>query len=414
MIAVIDCNNFFVSCERVFRPCLLDKPVVVLSNNDGCVIARSNEAKALGIGMGEPYFKVKHHCQRNGLMVCSANHTLYCDMSQRVMQIIGQYATRMEQYSVDEAFVDFSGIPDVHNVARQLVQRIKQCTGIPVSIGMAPNKTLAKIASRFAKKYPGYQSCCFIDSDEKRVKALQLTAIEDVWGVGRKTFVKLAAGGVKTAYDFAQWGVTRVRNSFHKLGEQMWRELNGEHILDLETPAARQSLQHTRTFKQPITDAETLHSLMVDFAVQVGIKLRKERSAALQLNVFVATDRFSTIQPYVFRSTFHRFEVATNEARELAAAVGQCLVSLHLDGLPVKRAGVGATLIEHDGVQGALFDTIDREKQQRLQAAVDNLHAVIGEHSLRLASQTDPSSVVSSEHRSPHYTTRLSDVIEVK
>ena len=134
----------------------------------------------------------------------------------------------------------------------------------------------------------------------------------------------------------------------------------------------------------------------------------------MQLNVFVATDRFSTIQPYVFRSTFHRFEVATNEARELAAAVGQCLVSLHLDGLPVKRAGVGATLIEHDGVQGALFDTIDREKQQRLQAAVDNLHAVIGEHSLRLASQTDPSSVVSSEHRSPHYTTRLSDVIEVK
>jgi len=246
------------------------------------------------------------------------------------------------------------------------------------------------------------------------VKALQLTAIEDVWGVGRKTYAKLTAGGVKTAHDFAQWGVIRVRNCFHKLGEQTWRELNGEHILDLETPAARQSLQHTRTFKHPITDAATLHSLLVDFAVQVGIKLRKERSAALQICVFVATDRFSTQQPYVSRLAYHRFEVATADARELAAAVGECLSSLQLNGLPVKRAGVGASLIEHNAVQGDLFDIIDRDKQQRLQAAVDNLHAVIGEHSLRLASQSDPSSVVASAHRSPHYTTRLSDVIEVK
>lgn len=414
MIGVIDCNNFFVSCERVFRPRLLGKPVVVLSNNDGCVIARSNEAKALGIAMGAPYFKVKHHCQQNGLLVCSANHTLYSDMSQRVMKIIAQYATRMEQYSVDEAFVDFSGLTNLAELTQAMVQRIKQCTGIPVSIGIAPNKTLAKIASRFAKKYPGYRSCCFIDTDEKRVKALQLTAIEDVWGVGRKTYAKLTAGGVKTAHDFAQWGVTRVRNCFHKLGEQTWRELNGEHILDLETPAARQSLQHTRTFKHPITDAATLHSLLVDFAVQVGIKLRKERSAALQICVFVATDRFATQQPYVSRLAYHRFEVATADARELAAAVGECLSSLQLNGLPVKRAGVGASLIEHNAVQGDLFDTIDRDKQQRLQAAVDNLNAVIGEYSLRLASQSDPSSVVASAHRSPHYTTRLSDVIEVK
>ena len=165
-------------------------------------------------------------------------------------------------------------------------------------------------------------------------------------------------------------------------GEETWRELNGEHILDLETPAARQSLQHTRTFKHPITDAATLHSLLVDFAVQVGIKLRKERSAALQICVFVATDRFSTQQPYVSRLAYHRFEVATADARELAAAVGECLSSLQLNGLPVKRAGVGASLIEHNAVQGDLFDIIDRDKQQRLQAVVDNLHAVIGEHSL--------------------------------
>lgn len=389
MIGVIDCNNFFVSCERVSQVHLRNKPVVVLSNNDGCVVARSNEAKALGIPMGEPFFKIKHLVQQAGLLVCSCNHTLYASISQHVMDIIDYNTVRMEQYSIDEAFVDFTGIPQLDEVARHIVEQIWQDTTIPVSIGIAPNKTLAKIASRFAKKYPGYHSVCAIDTEEKREKALRLTDIADVWGVGRRTHAKLLAADVRTAYDFTQMPLEHVQRVYHKHGEQMWRELRGEVIHDLESPSARQSMQHTRTFRRPIMDFATLHGIIVDFAVKLSMKLRREHSAALMVSVFFASNRFSTSFPYQVKEAQHRFDVATSDERELAVAARQCLESMYVEGFPVKRAGVGVSLIEHEAVQRGLFDAIDRDKQRRLQSAIDKIHACSGANALRLASQTD-------------------------
>lgn len=401
MIGVVDCNNFYVSCERISQPHLVGKPVVVLSNNDGCVVARSNEAKALGIPMGAPFFKVKHLVQQAGLIACSARLGVYTEISNQVMEIIANFSARMEQYSVDEAFVDFAGIPKMQEVAQDIVASVWHEAHIPVSIGIAPNKTLAKIASKFAKKYPAYKGCCTIDSDEKRIKALQLTEIGDVWGIGRKTQARLMAGGVQTALDFAQMEQARVESFLHTPGVQTWRELRGEFIFDLEQPTARQSMQHTRTFRQPICTLKELHGIIVDFAVKLSMKLRSEHSAAHLLTVFLATNRFDTHRPYEEKWTQHHFEVATCDERELATAARDCLQKIFYEGFPAKRAGVGVSLIEHGAVQGGLFDTVDREKQHRLQSAIDRIHAKTGGKALRLASQTDLSSVEKQDNAAP-------------
>ena len=414
MIGVVDCNNFFVSCERVFAPKLIGRPAVVLSSNDGCVVARSNEAKAMGIAMGIPFFKVKGLVESGQLCALSSNYTLYGDMSRRVMSVIRRHVPEMEQYSIDECFIVLPEIEDYQAFGCRLSQIVEQWTGIPVSVGLAPTKTLAKLASRFAKKHKGYRGCCLIDTQEKRRKALGLTNLRDVWGIGRKSAAKLEQMGLHTAWQFARSGQKQIRKLMGVAGEETWRELNGESVLGLTMPTQRKSIQSTRSFNRPLLTTRELHTALADFCAQVAEKLRKENACARTVGIFFATDRFNPNVPFIQRTAIHSFDVATADPREFSAATRGLLEGIYTDGIPTKRAGVWVDGIEHAAIQRGLFDRVDRERQKRLLQTIDSVKLKMGRDSLRLASQEHVESIVSSELRSPSYSTKLSDILRVK
>ena len=414
MIGVVDCNNFFVSCERVFAPKLIGRPAVVLSSNDGCVVARSNEAKAMGIAMGIPFFKVKGLVESGQLCALSSNYTLYGDMSRRVMSVIRRHVPEMEQHSIDECFIVLPEIEDYQAFGCRLSQIVEQWTGIPVSVGLAPTKTLAKLASRFAKKHKGYRGCCLIDTQEKRRKALELTNLRDVWGIGRKSAAKLEQMGLHTAWQFARSGQKQIRKLMGIAGEETWRELNGESVLGLTIPTPRKSIQSTRSFNRPLLTTRELHTALADFCAQVAEKLRKENACARTVGIFFATDRFNPNVPFIQRTAIHSFDVATADPREFSAATRRLLEGIYTDGIPTKRAGVWVDGIEHAAIQRGLFDRVDRERQKRLLQTIDSVKLKMGRDSLRLASQEHVESIVSSELRSPSYSTKLSDILRVK
>ena len=414
MIGVVDCNNFFVSCERVFAPKLIGRPAVVLSSNDGCVVARSNEAKAMGIAMGIPFFKVKGLVESGQLCALSSNYALYGDMSRRVMSVIRRHVPEMEQYSIDECFIVLPEIEDYQAFGCRLSQIVEQWTGIPVSVGLAPTKTLAKLASRFAKKHKGYRGCCLIDTQEKRRKALELTNLRDVWGIGRKSAAKLEQMGLHTAWQFARSGQKQIRKLMGVAGEETWRELNGESVLGLTMPTPRKSIQSTRSFNRPLLTTRELHTALADFCAQVAEKLRKENACARTVGIFFATDRFNPNVPFIQRTAIHSFDVATADPREFSAATRGLLEGIYTDGIPTKRAGVWVDGIEHAAIQRGLFDRVDRERQKRLLQTIDSVKLKMGRDSLRLASQEYVESIVSSELRSPSYSTKLSDILRVK
>ena len=414
MIGVVDCNNFFVSCERVFAPKLIGRPAVVLSSNDGCVVARSNEAKAMGIAMGIPFFKVKGLVESGQLCALSSNYSLYGDMSRRVMSVIRRHVPEMEQYSIDECFIVLPEIEDYQAFGCRLSQIVEQWTGIPVSVGLAPTKTLAKLASRFAKKHKGYRGCCLIDTQEKRRKALELTNLRDVWGIGRKSAAKLEQMGLHTAWQFARSGQKQIRKLMGVAGEETWRELNGESVLGLTMPTPRKSIQSTRSFNRPLLTTRELHTALADFCAQVAEKLRKENACARTVGIFFATDRFNPNVPFIQRTAIHSFDVATADPREFSAATRGLLEGIYTDGIPTKRAGVWVDGIEHAAIQRGLFDRVDRERQKRLLQTIDSVKLKMGRDSLRLASQEHVESIVSSELRSPSYSTKLSDILRVK
>ena len=414
MIGVVDCNNFFVSCERVFAPKLIGRPAVVLSSNDGCVVARLNEAKAMGIAMGIPFFKVKGLVESGQLCALSSNYALYGDMSRRVMSVIRRHVPEMEQYSIDECFIVLPEIEDYQAFGCRLSQIVEQWTGIPVSVGLAPTKTLAKLASRFAKKHKGYRGCCLIDTQEKRRKALELTNLRDVWGIGRKSAAKLGQMGLHTAWQFARSGQKQIRKLMGIAGEETWRELNGESVLGLTMPTQRKSIQSTRSFNRPLLTTRELHTALADFCAQVAEKLRKENACARTVGIFFATDRFNPNVPFIQRTAIHSFDVATADPREFSAATRGLLEGIYTDGIPTKRAGVWVDGIEHAAIQRGLFDRVDRERQKRLLQTIDSVKLKMGRDSLRLASQEHVESIVSSELRSPSYSTKLSDILRVK
>ena len=414
MFGIIDCNNFFVSCERVFHPKLKGVPVVVLSNNDGCVVARSNEAKAMGIAMGTPFFKVRHWVDSGQLHVRSGNLTLYGDMSRRVMSIVRQSVPRVEVYSIDECFMDLDGIRDVERFGRELSAKVERWTGIPVSVGVAGTKTLAKMASKFAKKYSGYHGCCVIDSEEKRLKALKLTAVEDVWGVGRKMHAVLHQCGVLTAYQFAEWKVERVRRMFSLPAVHTWCELNGKSCIKMEQPSVKQSITSSRSFKEPLSNFEQLHGVVSDFSAMCARKLRSENSAAQMVSVFIRTDRFRPDLPQYSNMASVRLDVPTSDLRELAGAAYEALKSIYRPHYGFKKAGVTLSMISHEAVQGSLFDHVDREKQAQLLKAIDSIQQKMGADLIRVASQNSVGKVMLHQFRSPNFTTQWDELLEVK
>ena len=420
---IADCNNFYCSCERVFRPDLREKPVVVLSNNDGCIIARSEEAKALGITMGMPFFQAKPMLEANKVAVFSSNYTLYGSMSSRVMSLLAQYTPNLQVYSIDEAFLELS---DEHGnnmklEGEQMAARVYKATGIPISVGIAPTKTLAKMASKFAKKYAGYKRCCLIDTDEKRQKAIQLFSIDDVWGIGRQIRRQLEYHGIHTAADFAAKKESWVRSKFNVTTLRTWKELNGKSCIDIEELPWKKSICTSRSFAyQGITDTVILQEAVANFAAMCAQKLRKERCCCQSITVFAYTSRFRKDIPGDMIHVSTTLTVPTQANAEIVGtAINLLKKNLHRhNGLPFayKKAGVILwNIVPRTAIQQDLFDPIDRKRQAMLTKAIDEINRKNGFNTVRLASQgTDIRFGLLREHISKQFTTNINDVLVVK
>jgi len=418
---LVDCNNFFVSCERAFQPELEGRPVVVLSNNDGCVVARSNESKAMGIKMGTPFFQVSRLVNSGRLVVRSSNYALYGDLSRRVMGILRDAVGSIEVYSIDEAFMHLEGMDGPRMVAfcRELVYKIRRWTGIPVSIGIASSKTLAKTANHFAKRYAGYKGVCLIDSDEKRDKALALTPIDDVWGVGWRGAPKLMSMGVRTAADLVARPREWVQKHMGITGVRTWQELQGMDVIPHEEEdRKRQSICTSRSFADMITDIHELELRVSDFAGICARKLRSEGTAAHRICVFAHTNRFRADLPQYYPFEEERLDVAVSSTQELVATALRCLRRAYREGYAYKRAGVIVDeIVDASALQGSLFDgdAQIREKDNVISGVMDRFNSP-GSNMLRLATQRPGhySEGIRREHCSKLFSTSWDEMIEVK
>lgn len=414
MFGLMDCNNFYASCERVFNPALNGKPVIVLSNNDGCVIARSNEAKVLGIKMGVPVYQIKDEIQKYGIAVFSSNYTLYGDMSSRVMSILSSLAPEIEIYSIDEAFINLDSINDLQALGEKIVSQVVRGTGIPVSLGIAPTKTLAKIANKFAKKYPAYNRLCIIDTEEKRIKALQLFEIGDVWGIGRRQAAKLEKQGVRTAYDFTELPGLWVRKNMTVVGERTWKELRGLSCIDMEAaPPAKKQVCTSRSFGKMVEDIGTMSEAIATHASTCAKKLRQQKSYAMSLMVFIHTNNFREDLPQYWKNTIIKLPVPTNDTLEIVHYALEGLKNIFMPGYQYKKAGVIITEIVTSAQLG-LFDTVNREKRERLMQAIDKVN---GEHRhlVKLAVQGNGRDwKLKQEQLSKRYTTDINEVLTIK
>ena len=418
MYGLADCNNFYVSCERVFDPSLEDRPVIVLSNNDGCVIARSNEAKRLGIKMGDPYFQLKPSIRHNNIAVFSANFVLYGDMSRRVMSLLRKSAPAIEVYSVDEAFLDLTGIEAdrLDEFGHRLARTIGQYTGIPVSIGIAPTKTLAKIASKLCKQYPKLNGCCYMHRPEDIEKVLRRFPIGDVWGVGQRWVQMLERHGIRTAWDFTQLPPGWVRSCMSVVGLRMWRELRGEACIGFEQhPADKKQIATTRTFDRDIDDFEELHRRIAQYVAVAAEKLRRQHSVCGEIYVFILTNRHKENMPQYYENRLLKLPVPTDSTLELTAHAVWLLRQIFRPGIAYKRAGVILSdLRSKSGMQTVLFDATDRAKHDSLMKTIDALNDSFGRHRLVTAAEGFEPFKMNRNHLSQEYTTDWLQIIKVK
>ena len=418
MFALADCNNFFVSCERVFRPDLQHRPVIVLSSNDGCAIARSNEAKALGIRMGDPFFKIKGLVKKHGVEVFSGNMALYGDMSQRVRWVLEEFAPAIEVYSIDEAFLDLRGVQDIDfdKYAKTISQHCWKLVSISVSVGIAPTKTLAKIASKLCKQYPKLNGGCYMHRSQDIEKVLKKFPVEDVWGIGRRSASKLKAMGVNSAYDFTQLHEQAVKNIFGITGLRTWRELKGEPCIEFEDGfEAKQSICVSRSFSSEIHDVSELCEQIANFASTVAEKLRSQNSVACELCIFAYTNRFKENEPQMYGNQLVQFTTPTSDQRTIVTRSVAALRELYRRGYGYKKAGVIAThIMPVQNVMRSLFeDTVCVEKERKITSVVDAVNRAFGRGAVKLAVQGSGKVKSSSEKQSPHYTTKWSDIPEV-
>ena len=418
MFALADCNNFFASCERVFRPDLQEKPVIVLSNNDGCAIARSNEAKALGIKMGAPLFKIRHLVERHGIAVFSGNMALYGEMSQRVRWVLGEFAPSVEVYSIDEAFLDLRGMDniDFDSYAKEISARCWKMTSIPVSVGIAPTKTLAKIASKLCKQYPKLRGGCYMHRPQDIEKVLRKYPIEDVWGIGRKSVAKLHERYVKTAYDFISLPQTAVRKLMGITGVRTWKELQGIPCIEFEDGIeAKQSICVSRSFSTEIYDLKELQEQIANFASDMAEKLRKQHSVTSEVTVFAYTNRFKENLPQTHSSALVTFTTPTAEQRTIVAGAVHATCDLFRNGYGYKKAGVIATGImdQSDMMQSMFEDTEEIEREHKITSALDAINSTFGAGTVKLAVQGSGHIKSTRENQSPHYTTRWTDLPKV-
>ena len=431
MYGIVDCDNCYVSCERVFRPDLEGKVVVVLSNNDGCVVARSNEAKALGIKEGTPYFQLAQQFPNQKIAVFSSNYELYGELTSRVVSIISQEAPAYFRYSIDECFVYLDGMEnfDLQKWGENLHKRIKKSVGMPVSIGLAPNKTLAKIASKLAKKFKEYKHCCIIDEDYKRIAALKWLPIEDVWGIGRRYAARLQELGCKTAYDFAVHHKDWVRQTFNNINiVRTWQELNGEDVVPNEELTKKKSICTSRSFNGMIGDFDTLRTHISNYASRCAEKLRKQNTVASIVGVFVSSNPFreDLLQYWNYREA--RLITPTSSTIPIVQAATEVLKEIFIQGVQYKRGGVIVMGISPSSpIQQDLFD-VDAEqiqKLKRLDAVIDKINRINGSETIVIASQQYTqkdgkgkadvfANAIKHDFKSKNPTTRWSDIIKLK
>lgn len=422
MYALVDCNNFYASCERVFQPHLNGEPIVILSNNDGCIISRSYEAKALGFAMGAPEFKVRQELLEKKVHVFSSNYALYGDLSNRVMKILEGYTPNLEVYSIDEAFLNFDGMPisDYHDYGLQMKRRVQKWVGIPVCVGFAPTKALSKVANKIAKKYQDRtQGIYVIDTEEKRIKALKWTKIEDVWGIGFRLRKKMVAQHILTAYDFTKpqheaW----IRKEMGILGMRLKYELEGKSVLDLEPiKEQKKSIATTRSFPKQLSDWDSLRERVTTFAAVCAEKLRKQNSCCHTIIVMLVIDKHKyESQKYYFNKAI-TLPYATNSTLTISNAAIAILKELYVgnENIKFKKAGVIVTeFIDENKKQLQLFEE-ENPKHLALMKAMDVINAKIGDRKVKLASQDlKVTWNMKQNHLSPNYTTKFKEILEIK
>ena len=384
------------------------------------MVARSNESKAMGIKMGTPFFKIRDKVESGNLIVRSSNYSLYGDLSSRVMSILAAAVPKIEIYSIDEAYLCVDGIDKkkLEVLCPELVRRIRKWVGIPVSIGIASTKTLAKVANHFAKKYPGYKGVCRIVTDEQRVKALKLTPIGDVWGIGRRVAPRLLAMGLTTAYDYVSMPQDWVYKNLGLGGLRVWNELNGKESVEEKRDEARQSICTSRSFAETITDIQELSARVSDFAAKCAEKLRHDGTAAYCINTFLYTNRFREDKPQDFPDATIRLDMPASSTQEVVSAALKALKLIWKPGFEYKKAGVVVfDIVNRDERQLTLFETdsAKKEKQDVLSQVMDNVNVSSGQNVLRVATQRSGhyADGIRREHASRLFSTDWDSIIEI-
>ncbi|MCI1778412.1 MAG: Y-family DNA polymerase [Bacteroidales bacterium] len=422
MFGVMDCNNFFVSCERVFDPSLEGKPVVVLSSNDGCIVSRSQEAKDLGITMGLPEFKMReflltrYGSNHPAVEKRSSNFFLYGDMSRRIMSLLAYYAGDIEVYSIDEAFMNFNGMDcyAAEEKAREIVRKIKKNTGVPVCIGIAPTKTLAKAANKFAKKYAGYGNVCMIETEEKRLKAMERLPVGDVWGIGRRSAELLMGEGISTAAGLLRRTPFWVKKKLTVTGLRTYMELLGQPVSDLEVSGEKKSICVSRSFDKMITAKEGLEEAVSTFASDCSGKLRRQKSVASSVTVFIFTNKHRKDLPQYYNSGTYVFEEASDDTLEIVSVSEKILDGIFRDGYSYKKAGVILNdVCDGSYVQQNIFSRRPAEKLRTVNAVMDDINVRYGRNSLHVASSGNRNWKIKKDTLSGCYTTDINDIIIV-
>lgn len=418
MYGLADCNNFFVSCERVFAPRLEGRPVVVLSNNDGCIIARSNEAKALGIRMGQPLFQAAPLIRQYGVEVLSSNYALYSDMSHRVMSTLRSLVPEAEVYSIDEAFLDLRGmaVETLADFGHHVAATVRRHTGIPVSIGISPSKTLAKIASKLCKRYPKLNHSCLMYRPQDIEKVLRGFPVQEVWGIGRRHGRMLQGAGIVTAGQFVRLPEGWVRSRMGVTGLRTWQELQGEACIGFEqAPPAKQQICTSRSFATELTSLDELRQAVALFASLCAEKLRHQGSVCGEVQVFIATNCHRPELPQRYVNRILSPDEPTDSTLEVCTLADRALCSLYSPEYGYKKAGVVLSAIApRTAVQTSLFTPTDRGRQRRLMQALDAVNTRFGRHTVVTATQGFDPLPSNRSHVSPHYTTSWEELMEVK
>lgn len=420
MWALVDCNNFFCSVEKTFHPGLRHKPVCVLSNNDGCIVALTPECKKIGLHRGDPIFKVMDIVNRYQVKVFSGNMYLYAAMSKRITSILRKSVQHVEKYSIDECFCDLEGYEknyDLEDYMRSVAQKIVTWTDVPVSVGIAPSKTLAKIGSKFAKNYKGYRSICSIDNEEKRRKALNIFPLEDVWGIGRSTLSALEYHSIHTPLEFADKKESWVRNHFNLPGLRTWQELNGIPCIDTREIAKKQSLCTSRSFGDMVTDIDSLKEAVAHFAASSANKLRGQYSVAGSVTVFIYSNRFRDDLSQYNNAMTLSFSSPTSDTLEITALALNILHLIYKPGIMYKKAGVILSdITEARPFQLNLFDPIsNRKERHQLMKSIDVINQTFGLKIIQLAVEGIGSHKwdIKCEHRSPNYLTDINHLLTI-